>query len=203
MAYYRPIGVEMRTLRDPYRRWLKTVVLFFVCFGIIPLLVFASYYALTTHTDFDPALSQLRPGAGSRNSLAWAVRIGSASSHWGSIAFVSTSVGLNVNDDQSERRNTQVSMGKGLDGTYRATYLARFHGSAFPVVMTAFRDVGSDGHVSYDIEINGLSPLRSYFLFIVACSIFAVIFFELVNVAQKNKKLRAAHTGQSQNIPNV
>ena len=69
--------------------------------------------------------------------------------------------------------------------------------------MTAFRDVGLDGRVSYDIEINGLRPARFYFLFITAFSIFAVIFFELVGVAKKNKKLRAARVRQSQNIPNV
>ena len=194
----------MRSLRDPYRRWLKTVLLFFGWFGIVPLLVFASYYALTTHTDFDPALSQLRTASRSRNSLAWAIRVGSASSHWSNIAFVSTSVGLNVvNDDQGQRRHIQVFTGQGLDGTYRATYLAKFYGSAFPVVITAFRDVRSDGRVSYDIEINGLRPVWSYFLFIAACSMVAVIVFELVDVAEKNKKLRAARVSQSQNIPNV
>jgi hypothetical protein len=194
----------MRSLRDPYRRWLKTVFLFFVWFGIVPLLVFASYYALTTHTDFDPALSQLRTASRSRNSLAWAIRVGSASSYWSNIAFVSTSVGLNVvNDDPGQRRHIQVAAGTGLAETYRATYLAKFHGSAFPVVMTAFRDVGLDGRVSYDIEINGLRPARSYFLFIAALSIVTTIFFELVSVAKKQKKLRAARVSQSQNIPKV
>ncbi|HEY2361469.1 MAG TPA: hypothetical protein VGK36_10160 [Candidatus Angelobacter sp.] len=194
----------MRSLRYPYRRWLKTVFLFFVWFGIVPLLVFASYYALTTHIDFDPALSQLRTEAPSRNSLEWAIRVGSTSAHWSGIAFVSTSVGLNVvNDEQGQRRHIQVATGQGLDATYRATYLAKFRGSAFPVVMTAFRDVRSDGRVSYDIEINGLRPARFYFLWIAMCSIVAVIFFELVGVAEKNKKLRATRVSQSQNIPNV
>src|SRR5262245_25944132 len=40
-------------LRDPYRRWLVTMFLFFSWFGVVPLLLIAGYYALTRHTDFD------------------------------------------------------------------------------------------------------------------------------------------------------
>lgn len=193
----------MRFLRDPYRRWIRTMFLFFAWCGVIPLLLIASYYALTTQTDFDPALSQLRTITPSGTSLAWAIRIGSASSHRRTIGFVSTSVGFNVDDAQSQQHRIRVTAGSELDSTYQATYLASFRGSAFPVVMTAFRDVAWDGRVSYDVEINGLRPLRSYLLFLVASSIGGVVFFEIVHEAQQRKKQRAEGSGQSQHLSNV
>jgi len=177
--------------------------LFFAWCGVVPLLLIASYYALTTHTDFDPALSQLRTITPSGTSLAWAIRIGSASTHRRTIGWVSTSVGFNVDDAQSKQHHVQVTTGTELDSTCQATYLAMFHGSAFPVVMTAFRDVARNGHVAYDVEINGLRPLRFYLLFMAASSIGAVLFFEIVRGAEKRKKQRAEGTGQSQHLSSL
>jgi hypothetical protein len=178
----------MQWFHDPYRRWLGTALLFFGWCGLVPIVLIAGYYAVTTNTDFDPALTKLRSGPEPQKRLAWVIRVGSSSVHWEGGAFVSTWVGLNVDDAESQRRHDQVFEGAGLTETRRATYLAEFQGSPLPVVITAFRDVSSDGHFTYDAELNGRRPIASYFLFLSGGSVFAVIFFELVEIAQKRRR---------------
>lgn len=174
----------MRWLRNPYRRWLRTALLFFGWCGLVPIVLIAGYYAVTPNTDFDPALEKLRSGPEPQNQLGWVIRIGGSSVHWKDIAFVSNWVGYNVDDAEAQRRRHQVFEAAGLTETRSATYLAKFHGSLLPVVITAFRDVNSDGRITYDVVLNGRRPVAFYFLLLVGASIFAIIFFELVRIAQ-------------------
>lgn len=108
--------------------------------------------------------------------------------HWQGVAFVSNWAGYNVDDAGAQRRRHQVFEAAGLTETRTATYLAKFNRALLPVVITAFRDVNSDGRISYDVSLNGRRPVASYFLFLVGASIFAVIFFELVRVAQHRRR---------------
>lgn len=175
-------------LRNPYRRWLRTGLLFFGWCGLVPIVLFAGYYAVTPNTDFDPALAKLRSGPQPQNQLGWVIRIGGSSVHWQGVAFVSNWAGYNVDDAGAQRRRHQVFEAAGLTETRTATYLAKFNRALLPVVITAFRDVNSDGRISYDVSLNGRRPVASYFLFLVGASIFAVIFFELVRVAQHRRR---------------
>lgn len=163
-------------------------MLFFGWCGLVPIVLIAGYYAVTPNTDFDPALAKLRSGLEPQNQLGWVIRIGGSSAYWKGIAFVSNGVGYNVDDAEAQRRRLQVSEAAELTETRSATYLAKFHGSPFPVVITAFRDVNSEGCISYDIVLNGRRPIASYFLLLVGASIFAVLFFELVGIAQHRRR---------------
>jgi hypothetical protein len=161
-----------------YRRWLKTGLLIFLWCGVAPIVFSGGYYALRKPADFDPLLSQLRDGQYSGQNLAWAIRIGSSSSRRNGIGWRSTYFGFIVDDSEGERHHTQVT-DETLAFTSCATYLAKFNRSAFPTVMTAFRDVTPDQRISYSMERYGLKPARSYLVLMAAVSIFAAILFEL------------------------
>ncbi len=178
----------MRWLGDPYRRWLWTALLFFGWCGLGSIILIAGYYAVTANTDFDPALTKLRTSPEPQNRLGWVIRVGSSSAHWTGAAFVSNSVGYNVDDAESQRRRHAVFDGVGLTETRSATYLAEFRGSVLPVVITAFRDVNPDGRITYDAELKGRRPIASCFLFLAGGSVFAGIFFELVRIAQHRRR---------------
>jgi hypothetical protein len=178
-------------LSDPYRRWLKQLLLALAWFGIAPLVFVAGYYSLTKPTDFDTALSQLRSGARPGDTLAWAIRIGSESLHANDIGWSSNFFGFNVDDSEAQQHRTQVTSGRTLDATYQATYLAKFKSSSLPVVVTAFRDVTPQRQVINSVKVNGLRPMRSYLLFIAVGSVFAVAFFEMVDFF-KNRKAHPA-----------
>jgi hypothetical protein len=178
----------VRWLRNPYRRWLRTALLLFGWCGLVPIVLIAGYYAVTPNKDFDPALAKLRSGLEPQNQLGWVIRIGGSSAYWKDIAFVSNRAGYNVDDAEAQRRRLQVSEAAGLTETRSATYVAKFHGSPFPVVITAFRDVNSEGRISYDTVLNGRQPVVSYFLLLVGASIFAILFLELVQVAQHGRQ---------------
>jgi hypothetical protein len=178
----------VRWLRNPYRRWLWTALLFFGWCGLLPIVLIAGYYAVTSNADFDPALAKLRNGPEPQNQLGWVIRIGGSSVHWKGIGFVSNWVGYNVDGAELQRRRHQVFKTAGLTETRSATYLAKFHGSPLPVVITAFRDVNSEGCITYDAVLNGRRPIAFYFLLLVGTSIFAVLFFELVRIAQHRRR---------------
>ena len=109
--------------------------------------------------------------------------------HWKGTAIVSNWVGCNVDHAEAQRRRDQVFEAAGLTETRSATYLAKFHGSQLPIVITAFRDVNSEGRISYDAVLNGRRPIAFYFLFLVGASIFATIFLELVRIAHRRRQI--------------
>ena len=137
--------------------------------------------------DFDPLLSQLRVRPHSGQILRWAIRNGSTSAHRNDIGRSSRSLGFTVDDIEAERHHLQLTEGT-LDATYRATHIAKFNGSPFPVVMTAFRDITPDRRTSYSMELNGLKPVRSYLMVLGTVSIFIAVFFELIDLSGHRKR---------------
>lgn len=162
-------------------------LLIFLWCGVAPILLIGGYYALRKPADFDPLLSQLRNGQYSGQNLAWAIRIGSSSFQRNGIGWSSTYFGFTVDDSEAERRNIQVAEGT-LAFTSSATYLAKFNRSAFPTVMTAFRDVTPDQRTSYGMVRNGLKPARWYLMLMATVSIIAVILFELINRKRRRRE---------------
>jgi len=176
----------MHRLASSCRRWLRMLLLVFVFVAVVPPVLVAAYFKWGNVTDFEPALTQA--SARSEQTLVWAVRIGSQSVERNSIGWSTNSIGINADGTEAQRHRLQVTDVGTLQATYQATYLARFHGTWFPVVATVFRDVTPEGKVSNSVELNGLSPLKSYSIFILTSSVFLFAFFELIHLFENRKR---------------
>lgn len=159
------------------RRCLATASLLFVS-AFLPLLFCAVYYSLRVHSDIDGVITAFRTGAPPGDPLRWSIRVGSASFFRSANGWHSTSRGLTVRSPEAEQHHAQVTAGH-LNGTYQTTYLAGVEGSAIPVVITAFRDNGVDGHVAYGARIEGAGPIWSYVAYAAGFSVLGAIFLEL------------------------
>ena len=110
----------------------------------------------------------------------------------------SISIGFSVDDAVSQRHFAQLTAGASANVS-SATYVARFSAATVPAVMAAFREVDANGDITYDSEVIGREPLKSWLTQILAFSLLGAAFFEVVRALQKRRKLRAEIAERSAN----
>jgi hypothetical protein len=156
----------MRLFEVRWHRWLIGWLATALWFGLLPVLVSTTYYAVKKTSDFDFTLKSRSLAYNSRTSdLIWAIRVGGASRYKSDAFFHATNFGINAEDRNSEQRANRVSNGE-LSGTYQATYIARVRGMLLPTIVCVFRDVARDGTSSFEIQDRGSGPIRTYTLYI-------------------------------------
>jgi hypothetical protein len=160
----------MRLFEERWQRWLIDWLATALWFGLLPVLVSTTYYAVKKTSDFGFTLKSRSLAYNSRTSdLLWAIRVGGASRYTSGGFFHATNFGINAEDRNSEQRAHRVSNGE-LSGTYQATDIARVQGMLLPTIVCVFRDVAPDGTSLYEIQDRGSGPIRTYTLYIALVS---------------------------------
>jgi len=163
----------------PWRRWLTGWIGTMLFFGLLPVLVSATYYAVKKTPDLDSALrSRFLADGSSTTDLLWAVRTGGASRYKSGASFHATNFGINPADTTSEQRTNRISKGE-LSSISQATYIVRLRGMLLPTVVCVFRNVAPDGTNSYEVQLRGSEPIRVYMLYITLGSAAALVFLKI------------------------
>jgi hypothetical protein len=157
----------------------------------MPIAFAATYYALKKPSDFDPPLNSLRNEVSPRGRLLWAVRVGGKSLYRANIGTVATWFGINV--EERDSRRAQGVWNEDLAGTHQATFLAHVGDSTLPTVVTIFRDVTTEGAISYTTELRGRKPILIYVAYTILSSAAAVAFLNIGSAISRRRK----HTGVS------
>jgi len=172
--------------RVPWRRWILQWIITSLWCGIIPIVLSVTYYAVKRSTDFDPPLASLRSGSSPIGRLLWVARMGDRSFYRANIGTRVTWFGINV-EDHDFQRTERVGSGQ-LLGSYQATYLARGGASILPTVVTIFRDVSTEGTISYTTETRGRKPILIYVVYSLLGSAVAVVLVNTGNALSRRRK---------------
>jgi len=176
---------ELNRTRCP--RLIRQWILLGLWCGLVPLVLTTTYYEARKPTDFDPPLNLLRDKA-LKGSPFWAARVGSRSYYRANVGTRATWFGVNVEDSDLQRAE-RVGNGQ-LLASSQATYLVRGGNSMLPTVVTIFRDVSTEGKISYSTETRGRKPILFYIAYVSLGSAGIVVFLNVAGAISRRIKMR-------------